>query len=23
MKWDQFLEGATMTDGIDMTHLRI
>ena len=23
MKWDKFLEGATMTDGIDMTHLRI
>ncbi len=23
MKWDTFLEGATMTDGIDMTHLRI
>eukprot|EP01036_Dinobryon_divergens_P022827 gene22827-biopygen19779 len=23
MKWDQFSEGATMTDGIDMTHLRI
>ena len=23
MKWDQFLEGATMTDGIDMTYLRI
>ena len=23
IKWDQFLQGATMTDGIDMTQLRI
>eukprot|EP01035_Chromulina_nebulosa_P069357 gene69357-biopygen27524 len=23
MKWDNFLEGATMTDGIDMTNIRI